>query len=475
MDLPPPPAPGRLSFRDPAQSLADIGPEATARILSATGDVTLVVDPDGIIRDVAVGSSDLGEEPFAHWIDRPFIDTVAPDSRRKVEEMLQDAASRTAPRWRQVNHPAGDGQVPVRYLAVEAGADGRVIAVGRDMREAAELQKRLIAAQQSMERDYLRMRQAEQRYRLLFDLLPHPVLIIDPATRRIAEANSAAEALAGGRRGGLAGRPLTSLFGATAHNTLLALVGAAASGAAPAPVDANLASGGDVAVSAIPFRQDRTTHVLLRLESREVAPPPGAPLLAILERLPDAVVLTDRHGLLLAVNASFLDLTGVPRAEQAVGTPLARWFARPDIDHDLMMSQLKTSGEVRNFETQLRSRLGTLEDVEISAVATEIEGETHYGFVIRGIGRRLDRAGPGAGARSVEQLTELVGRVSLKDIVRESTDLIERLCIEAALRYTSNNRASAAEILGLSRQSLYSKLHRHGLGPAFDPGETRDD
>jgi DNA-binding NtrC family response regulator len=70
--------------------------------------------------------------------------------------------------------------------------------------------------------------------------------------------------------------------------------------------------------------------------------------------------------------------------------------------------------------------------------------------------------------RSVEQLTELVGRVSLKEIVRESTDLIERLCIEAALTYTSDNRASAAEILGLSRQSLYSKLHRHGLGNLSD-------
>ena len=66
--------------------------------------------------------------------------------------------------------------------------------------------------------------------------------------------------------------------------------------------------------------------------------------------------------------------------------------------------------------------------------------------------------------RSVEQLTELVGRMSLKDIVRESTDLVERLCIEAALAFTSDNRASAAEILGVSRQSLYSKLHRHGLG-----------
>ena len=70
--------------------------------------------------------------------------------------------------------------------------------------------------------------------------------------------------------------------------------------------------------------------------------------------------------------------------------------------------------------------------------------------------------------RSVEQLTELVGRVKLKDLVRESTDLAERLCIEAALELTKNNRASAAELLGLSRQSLYSKLHRFGIGNLSD-------
>jgi DNA-binding NtrC family response regulator len=89
-----------------------------------------------------------------------------------------------------------------------------------------------------------------------------------------------------------------------------------------------------------------------------------------------------------------------------------------------------------------------------------------FAFVIRPIGRRLRDLPPGSQdlPRSVEQLTDLVGRMSLKDIVRESTDLIERLCIEAALSYTSDNRASAAEILGLSRQSLYSKLHRYGLG-----------
>jgi DNA-binding NtrC family response regulator len=70
----------------------------------------------------------------------------------------------------------------------------------------------------------------------------------------------------------------------------------------------------------------------------------------------------------------------------------------------------------------------------------------------------------------VEQLTELVGRVSLKDLVRETTDVIERLCIEAALELTRDNRASAAEMLGLSRQSLYVKLRRYGLGD-LDGGE----
>jgi DNA-binding NtrC family response regulator len=72
--------------------------------------------------------------------------------------------------------------------------------------------------------------------------------------------------------------------------------------------------------------------------------------------------------------------------------------------------------------------------------------------------------------RSPEQVAELIGRMSLKDLVRETTDVIERLCIETALELTGDNRASAAELLGLSRQSLYVKLRRFGL--ADDAAES---
>jgi len=88
------------------------------------------------------------------------------------------------------------------------------------------------------------------------------------------------------------------------------------------------------------------------------------------------------------------------------------------------------------------------------------------GFTIRDVERRLANGAVGHRdlPRSPGQLAELVGRVPMKDIVSETTDLIERMCIEAALDLTRDNRASAAEMLGLSRQSLYVKLRRYGMG-----------
>jgi len=114
----------------------------------------------------------------------------------------------------------------------------------------------------------------------------------------------------------------------------------------------------------------------------------------------------------------------------------------------------------------LRGEFGAQIDVEISATVLTMPDGPRLGFSIRDISRRLqgEERTPDRVSRSVSELTELVGRVPLKDIVSETTELIEQLCIEAALQMTHGNRASAAQLLGLSRQSLYVKLHRFGLG-----------
>jgi DNA-binding NtrC family response regulator len=87
------------------------------------------------------------------------------------------------------------------------------------------------------------------------------------------------------------------------------------------------------------------------------------------------------------------------------------------------------------------------------------------------------RANPVTGqetSRNAEQLAELVGRVALKDLVRETTEITEKLCIEAALKLTGDNRAAASQMLGLSRQSLYGKLRRYGIGNLDDLEDVED-
>jgi DNA-binding NtrC family response regulator len=66
-------------------------------------------------------------------------------------------------------------------------------------------------------------------------------------------------------------------------------------------------------------------------------------------------------------------------------------------------------------------------------------------------------------------ITEQIGKTPLRKLVDETTSVVERHHIKAALDLTNGNRTAAAEILGLSRQSLYAKLNRYGLDADTEP------
>lgn len=446
--------PEPLPFSAPLSSVLSLKPDVSARLLAAAGDVALVLDRKGVIRDVAAGNPEIAAQGVGAWLDRPWVDTVTVDGKPKVEEMLTGASEA---RWRQVNHDLPAGELAIRWYVVDAGHDGSKIAIGRDLRAMAALQQRLLQAQQSMERDFVRLRQAETRYRLLFDMAAEAVLVVDAGTRRIVEANAAAEALAGRP---LKGQSIVSLVDSASRDVVLGHLGAVTAAESVGSVAVRVGDR-EASMAASFFRQGRTALFLIRIGSDAA---PATALGDLLERIPDAFVLTDQDLRIVAQNDAFLGLTEYARGSEVVGQPLARFVGRPGIDGELIQNQLREHGVLRNFATIVRGRFDAQDDVEVSAVAAPDGGATAYGFTIRTVARGRDAPIAGIDApRSVEQLTELVGRVSLKDIVRESTDLIERLCIEAALAHTSDNRASAAEILGLSRQSLYSKLHRFGL------------
>jgi transcriptional regulator PpsR len=475
----------RHRFKAPERWLADVDADAASRLISAASDVALVIDDHGLIQDMAFGSDELSREleGFQAWRGQPWTVAVTVESRPKIEALLREATNKDIPRWRHVNHPSASGaDVPVLYSAVRIGHEGRVVAVGRDLRAIATLQQRLVDAQQSMERDYWRLRQIETRYRLLFQTASEAVLVLDGATQKVLEANPAASQLLGETVRRMMGRAFPEGFdpnGTEAIQTLLATV--RASGRSE-DVRARLEDGKhEFSVSASLFRQENATLFLVRLvpaeaESATALSDFKAKLLKVAESVPDGLVVTGPEGRIVTANRAFLDLVQLATEEQARGESLDRWLGRPGVDLSVLIANLRQHGTVRLFATTIRGEYGTTADVEISAVSLVNGEQPCLGFTVRNVGRRLAaelRSGREL-PRSVEQLTELVGRVSLKDLVREATDVIERLCIEAALELTGDNRASAAEMLGLSRQSLYVKLRRYGLGdlaPEGDGGE----
>jgi transcriptional regulator PpsR len=475
-------------------------------LIDAAADIALVLDGDGLVLDVRAHDRELHKTAKRAWVGKAWADTVGVDSRDKVADLLARALAGEPSAPRQCNHPAAGGpDLPILYTAVqvagktrattriaaESRTATRVVALGRDLRDNVTLQRRLVDAQQTMERDYWRFREAETRYRNLFQASAEAVLIVDGATLRVVEANPAALALLSGgtshKSPKIIGAVLASLFAAAAAEPLAAAIAAARSLGKHERLQAALAATPlGVAVSLASFRQEQASFLLVRLaplaaaearlgkggKGEAKAAPTGSAGFesAFVRSASDALAFTDGTGRVVAVNRAFARLAQLSSEEQARGEPLDRWLGRTGVEMSVLLANLRDSGAAGLFSTELRGALGSVTVVEIAASALDAAGGPGtpvFAFAVRDVGRRLapsEHALPTKVPASVAQLTELVGRVPLKQIVAETSDLIERLSIETALTMTKDNRAMAAQLLGLSRQSLYVKLRRFGMG-----------
>jgi transcriptional regulator PpsR len=480
-----------IRFHSPQTSIGNLTGHAAAELIAAAADMAVVIDSKGLVQDIAFSSAleiaDAGVRANGHagWIGRRFLDTLTLESRPKVEELLSEVRSGKAVRPREVNHAMREGgDLPIRYNAVPMPGSSAVILLGQDLRALSRMQQRLVEAQRTLERDYAKLKQAETRYRLLFHVTSEPVAIVDGQTRRVIDANPALVELSGSTAGDIVARPLMELVDVASTEALDGFVASALALGKADPIQIGLrAAEVECVVRCAVFRQDGGTHLLLRFEPVKVAGRAAARVAsgsgastAVLMALPDGFVLTDLDRRIIDANAAFLDMVQLTTPELARGGLLETWLGRPGVDVGVLMSNLREHGVVRDFGTVLNGTYGVREEVEVTAVMASDTEPATIGFIIRRArsGMVMPAEIESERARSPGELANLVGRVPLKDLVRESADVIEKLAIEAALKITRDNRAAAAQMLGLSRQSLYAKLRRYGIGSP-DDGELDDE
>src|ERR1700753_1317947 len=172
-----------------------------AAIPTMQPDITLLLDMDGVRRAPPLCQAMSGESVDG-WLGRSWVEIAGDGGGDKVRRMVDDARASGISAFRQINQRFPSGlEIPIEFTTVLLGGRAGMLAIGKNLQAVAELQSRLIAAQQTMERDYWKLREIETRYRLVFDASDEAVVILSPANLRIIEANrSAVEALNSSRR-----------------------------------------------------------------------------------------------------------------------------------------------------------------------------------------------------------------------------------------------------------------------------------
>ena len=459
-------------FETPGENLGHLSPEALARILATASDFALVLDQDGQVLDFAKGV-DPAPEGMEHWRGQNFPSLLTKDSLAKAELMLA-AARAGAPassRWSQLSHPQEEGEdLPVAYLA-ESLPHARVLLLARSLAATAQLQQQLLDAQYALERDYWDRRQAASRYRVFFQHASEVAFFVDAQTERVLEANEAALQWFDLSDAAATRRPMGAFFASSSQSTLQGLLARLRHQGEGQSQKALIAAHGQelgILRGEVLQHSDGAVFLLWATPAaavRDHASLADAPLAEAAAVLRDGLAVVDGEGRIQAANAAFLSLAELAQGALAEGQALDQWLGRTPVDVRVLLKNLRQHGVLTPYVTQFRGRYGATAEVEVSGAQLPGSGEPRFALTLRDLTHRALSA-PAEESdtpRSIDQLTELVGRVPLRDVIRESNDVIERLCIEAALQLTSGNRASAAEMLGLSRQSLYVKLRRYGL------------
>jgi transcriptional regulator PpsR len=442
------------------------------RVAVIQPDITLSLDWEGVIREASLSDA-IPAEPVREWLGRPWMETVGEIAGLQVRRMVEDARSSGVSAYLQITQRFPSGlELPIEYTTVRLGGQAGLIAVGKNMQAVAELQSRLVAAQQAREQDYWKLREIETRSRLLFDASSEAVLVIAASTLRIVEANPAAIRELGMAPGWNFSDEVAPRDRAALRDVLMR---AREQGRAPG-IMVHLGADGTPWLLRASLMARTPGPVFLIQLSPAAAPQRAAPPRsdALLEDMPDGFVAIDGDGLVRRANRAFLDLAQAGTEASIIGEKLDRWLAQPGMDLSVLLASIAQHGEVRLFPTQMTGNLGSEVEVEISGCAISRDGSRMIGLMIRDIGRRVLASGEAAALRTaLGMLANDVGRVPLPTMVRNTAALVERACIEQALRLSNGNRTAAADALGLSRQSLYAKLERYEIGEDREASEDR--
>ncbi len=442
--------------------------ELAETFVSLASDIALVIDSDGVVQRVVQRPRDRLAPGADEWVGRPWAESVTTATRPKIEQLLREVRDVGHGRRREINHANGEGDaIPVAYTAVELGSGGPVLAVGRDLRAIAAIHKRFVEAQRELESDYWRARQADARYRVLFEAATDAVVLVDGQTLEIIECNDATAKLFDLPVDSIIGRPAAFAFDRVSSAVVEGLIAAALTSGEQSEVGARLARRvARTSIAVTPIHVDNEMRVMMRVRSVDTATN-HADLDDVIKRLmneaTEPVAVTDASGRIIIANRALLGLVLATNDDEVRGRYLADWVSVDDQNFADFVGRVRDRVVLRGYSASVTRRDGEVISIRVSATVLTGDEQERIGFTFHDAVVRTPQVSLqtvvdklGAMARNLEKGT-------FGDLATSVEGIARGFLVDAAMERCRGDRSRAADLLGISVADLATILEsEHG-------------
>ena len=452
-----------------ADQIVRLNPDIFGDVILRASDISLLIDTAGLILEVIYNTENKNLGDIEHWRTRNIRDFITKESGIKLEEILNLSSTENEKIEKdiiQLNHIKNGGDdFPIQYSIHPTGVNNQILLFGRDLTQIAQAQQELMKTQLKFEREYDRYRSFDTKYRVILEQCGSAFIIVDEAGQLI-DFNQKAVAIL--EKADLNQMMLKDLFYQGISIDILSELETLNKNTPSTALNLNVKeTNKEVQLKGTFFRSNDGVHSLIRLSSsssqRTSLSKEKIYLSDLYQKTSDAFVFINEAGKIVDTNESFLILTENPNIDEVVGKSFSDFLKNATTDLKILTDNSKRLGKIRNYATDFITTFGSKIPVTISSTWVSNEEDDFYGFILRDSSNiELEKQNDNE-QHSWEATTKLVGSAPLKELVAQTGDIAERICLETALNLTNNNKVAAAELLSLSRQSLYVKLRKHNL------------